>query len=58
MSVKKMSSNSDSKCVVNTYHYYTSGDQCTAEKIEVQSKKASNLKDIDCTTFIPFLGAC
>jgi len=53
MSVKKMNSSSDSKCVVNTYHYYTSGDQCTAEKIEVQSKKASNLKDIDCTTFMP-----
>lgn len=40
------------KCVVNTCHYYMSGDHCTAEKIEVQPKNATNTQETDCATFI------
>jgi len=36
MSVKKMNhANAGIKCVVNSCHYYMSGDHCSAEKIEV-----------------------
>ena len=41
------------KCVVNTCHYYMSGDHCLAEKIEVQPRNASNTQETDCATFIP-----
>ena len=41
------------KCVVNTCYYYMSGDYCTAEKIEVQPKNASNTEETDCATFVP-----
>jgi len=40
------------KCVVNTCHYYMSGDHCTAQQIEVQPKNASNTEETDCATFI------
>jgi hypothetical protein len=54
MNVNKMNhANQGIKCVVNTCHYYMSGDNCTAEKIEVQPKNASNIQDTDCATFIP-----
>jgi hypothetical protein len=43
MSVKKMNQpNSGIKCMVNTCHYYMSGDHCSAEKIEVH-KECSQL---------------
>ncbi|KAJ49189.1 hypothetical protein BD780_003131 [Clostridium tetanomorphum] len=41
------------KCVVNTCHYYMSGDHCSASQIEVQPKNASNTQETDCATFIP-----
>jgi len=54
MKPEKMSSpNTGIKCVVNTCHYYMSGDHCTAQQIEVQPKDASNAEQTDCATFIP-----
>lgn len=41
------------KCVVNSCHYYESGDHCTAEHIEIQPQNASNTEETDCVTFIP-----
>lgn len=54
MKVNKMDHpNEGIKCVVNTCHYYMSGDHCTAQQIEVQPKNASNTEETDCSTFIP-----
>lgn len=54
MKVSKMDRpNQGVKCVVNTCHYYMSGDHCAAEMIEVQPKNASNSQETDCTTFMP-----
>lgn len=39
------------KCVVNTCTYYMSGDHCSAEKIEIQPRNASNTEETDCATF-------
>ena len=51
--VNKMSSpNTGIKCVVNTCYYYMNGDQCSAEKIEVQPQNANNNDDTDCATFM------
>jgi hypothetical protein len=53
MAVKKMERpNGGIKCVVNTCHYYLSGDHCAAEMIEVQPKNARDTQDTDCATFI------
>ncbi|MBU5482692.1 DUF1540 domain-containing protein [Clostridium sp. MSJ-11] len=53
MKPEKMSRpNEGIKCVVNTCHYYMSGDHCSAEMIEVQPKNASNTQETDCATFI------
>lgn len=41
------------KCVVNTCHYYVSGDQCSAAKIEIQPRNAGTTEDTDCATFRP-----
>lgn len=41
------------KCVVNTCHYYASGDHCTASKIEIQHRNASTSQETDCVTFAP-----
>lgn len=41
------------KCVVNTCHYYASGDYCTAGKIEIQHRNASTSEETDCATFAP-----
>jgi hypothetical protein len=41
------------KCVVNTCHYYVSGDQCSAAKIEIQPRNASSTEETDCATFRP-----
>lgn len=43
------------RCVVNTCHYYTSGDHCTASMIEVKPQNASDSEDTDCATFTPEL---
>lgn len=54
MSVKKMPQpNTGIKCVVNTCHYYMSGDHCTAERIEVQPRNAADAHETDCATFMP-----
>ncbi|MDS0527150.1 DUF1540 domain-containing protein [Clostridium sp. SHJSY1] len=53
MKAEKMSRPNDGiKCVVNTCHYYMSGDHCSASRIEVQSKNANNSQETDCATFI------
>ena len=53
MKTEKMSSpNTGIKCVVNTCHYYMSGDHCTAQQIEVQPKNASDTQETDCATFM------
>jgi len=44
--------NSGIKCVVNTCHYYGSGDHCHAEIIEVQHCNASLPEMTDCATFL------
>ena len=41
------------KCVVNTCHYYASGDHCMAEQIEVQPMNAKDTQETDCATFAP-----
>lgn len=41
------------KCVVNTCHYYGSGDHCHAERIEVQPRDARSTDMTDCATFLP-----
>jgi hypothetical protein len=54
MRVNKMDHpNQGSKCVVNTCHYYISGDHCTAEKIELQPRNAHDTHETDCATFTP-----
>lgn len=54
MQIKKMPQpNEGIKCVVNTCHYYGSGDHCHAEKIEVQSPNAKSTEMTDCATFLP-----
>lgn len=53
MSIKKMGQpNQGIKCVVNTCHYYMSGDYCSAEKIEVQPRNAADSQETDCATFM------
>lgn len=52
--IKKMPQpNQGIKCVVNTCHYYGTGDHCHAEKIEVQSPNARSTEMTDCATFLP-----
>ncbi|HOJ10180.1 MAG TPA: DUF1540 domain-containing protein [Clostridiales bacterium] len=54
MTTKKMEhANPGIKCVVNTCHYYLSGDHCAAERIEVQPRNAADSQETDCVTFIP-----
>lgn len=51
---KKMpQANGGIKCLVNTCHYYGSGDHCHADRIEVQSPNASTTEMTDCATFLP-----
>ena len=52
MRVNKMNHpNSGIKCMVNSCNYYMSGDHCSAEKIEVRPKNASDSQQTDCATF-------
>ena len=54
MRVNKMSQpNTGIKCTVNTCYYYMKGDNCTAEKIQVQPKNAQSAEETDCATFTP-----
>ncbi len=54
MAVRKMDKpNEGIKCIVNTCEYYMSGDHCSAEKIVVEPRNASNSDDTDCATFAP-----
>lgn len=48
---KMQSPNTGIKCVVNACYYHMDGDHCTAEKIEVQPRNASNSDQTDCATF-------
>jgi len=45
--------NAGVKCVVNTCHYYMSGDHCSADRIEVKPRNAGSSDDTDCATFTP-----
>ena len=40
------------KCVLNTYHYNTEGDRCSAQQIEIQPRNARNTQETDCATFV------
>lgn len=50
---KQNQSLSGVKCVVNSCHYYGSGDHCMASQIEIQPPNASDTQETDCATFIP-----
>ena len=39
------------KCIVNTCYYYMNGDQCSAERIEVEPRQADSAEETDCATF-------
>ncbi len=41
------------KCVVNSCHYYSQGDHCNAQKIEIQHSNAQSSGETDCATFTP-----
>ncbi len=41
------------KCMVKTCHYYSDGDYCNAQRIEVQSSTAKSSKETDCATYMP-----
>lgn len=41
------------KCIVNTCHYYMSGDHCAAQQIEVEPRNADSSEQTDCSTFVP-----
>ncbi len=41
------------KCIVNSCEYNESGDHCTAARIEIQPRNASNTQETDCATFTP-----
>lgn len=54
MQPEKMSRpNEGVKCVVNSCHYYMSGDHCSAAQIEVQPRNARDTQETDCATFMP-----
>ena len=40
------------KCVVDSCHYYMQGDQCSAQRIEIQPRNATSSEETDCATFI------
>lgn len=40
------------KCVVNSCHYHSQGDYCSAAKIEIQPRNADNTQETDCATFV------
>ncbi|NLP35310.1 MAG: DUF1540 domain-containing protein [Clostridiales bacterium] len=53
MAIKKMDKpNEGIKCVVNTCEYYMNGDHCSAEKIHVEPRNATDSNQTDCSTFI------
>lgn len=53
MSVEKMNKpNEGIKCLVNSCHYYLSGDYCSAQKIEVRGRDSTSSDETDCATFI------
>jgi hypothetical protein len=41
------------KCVVDSCHYWSSGNHCTAQEIEIQPPGAMDTQMTDCATFIP-----
>ncbi len=54
MNVNKLNHpNPGIKCQVASCYYYSRGDNCTAERIEVAPRDASTSKDTDCETYIP-----
>ncbi|MDR3552986.1 MAG: DUF1540 domain-containing protein [Clostridia bacterium] len=49
---EKMSTpNKGVRCVVDSCHYYMSGDRCGAEYIEIRPKDAETCEETDCATF-------
>jgi hypothetical protein len=54
MKAEKMNRPNDGiRCMVNTCHYYMSGDHCSASQIEVGPRNANDSQETDCATFIP-----
>lgn len=52
MKTTKMSkANSGIKCEVDSCYFYMSGDQCTAERIQIAPKNAKTNNETDCLTF-------
>lgn len=50
--VRKMNEpNEGVKCVVDTCHYYGSGNYCMAEKIQVEPRSAESSEETGCSTF-------
>lgn len=41
------------KCVVDSCHFWDSGDHCVAHEIEIQPPNSSNTQETDCATFMP-----
>ncbi len=41
------------KCVVDSCHFWSSGNHCTAQQIEIQPPGATDTEMTDCATFIP-----
>lgn len=38
-------------CVVNSCHYHTNGNMCTAGQIEIKPKNAKSVDETDCGTY-------
>lgn len=51
--IKMNHPNEGIKCEVNTCYYYMKGDNCVANKIEVQHRNAHTSEETDCVTFKP-----
>lgn len=41
------------KCVVDSCHFWSSGDHCVAQEIEIQPPGSTTTEETDCATFIP-----
>lgn len=41
------------KCVVDSCHFWASGNHCTAQKIEIEPSGAIDTEMTDCATFLP-----
>lgn len=49
---KKNQTLSGVKCIVDSCHYHSQGDYCSAAKIEIQPRNAADTQETDCATFV------